>query len=317
MPKQKGSTRTRLCDRSSARFRCRDVPVRLPPALLKQVRTLALRGRRATDTLLGGEVRSVFRGTGMEFTDIRPYSEGDDLRHLDWNLLARTGNPYVKLYTESRELTLLLIVDRSRSTGVGHPEPKAARAVEIAAMLALVAAQQQDRVGLLAFSDHAGPVIPPGRGQRHAFGVVQALMTLEPTGNGTDLAGALQTAGRLLRRRALIVILSDFLATGWEKPLRGLSARHEITAIALNDRRDTILPEGGWVTLEGAEGGEPILFDSGDVLARRRAEAAGKRARVRRSAGLAAAGVREVVVSTDGEYMTALRTAFGRGRTSR
>ena len=288
------------------------MPVRLPPALLKQVRTLALRGRRATDTLLGGEIRSVFRGTGMEFTDVRPYTEGDDLRHLDWNLLARTGQPYIKLYTETRELTLLLVVDHSRSTAIGDPEPKAARAVEIAALLAMVAAQQQDRVGLLGFADKVGPVIPPGRGHRHVFGVVQALFTLTPGGTTTDLAGALRAAGALLKRRAVVVILSDFLAAGWEVPLKGLAATHEVTAIALDDRRDTALPDGGWVTLAGAEAGTTMLFDSGDVLARRRAEAAVKRVRFRRAAALAAAGVREVVVRTDGEYMTALRAAFGR-----
>jgi uncharacterized protein (DUF58 family) len=288
------------------------VPVRLPPALLKQVRTLALRGRRATDTLLGGEIRSVFRGTGMEFTDVRPYTEGDDLRHLDWNLLARTGHPYIKLYTETRELTLLLVVDHSRSTAIGDPEPKAARAVEIAALLAMVAAQQQDRVGLLAFADRVGPVIPPGRGHRHAFGVVQALFGLTPVGSTTDLAAALRTAGTMLKRRALVVVLSDFLASGWEVPLKGLAARHEVTAIALDDRRETALPDGGWVTLAGAEKDATLLFDSGDVLARRRAEAAAKRVRFRRAATFAAAGVREVVVRTEGEYMTALRAAFGR-----
>ncbi len=288
------------------------MPVRLPPALLKQVRTLALRGRRATDTLLGGEIRSVFRGTGMEFTDIRPYIEGDDLRHLDWNLLARTGHPYIKLYTETRELTLLLVVDYSRSTGVGSPESKVARAVEIAALLAMVAAQQQDRVGLLAFADTIGPIIPPGRSHRHAFGVVQSLFSLVPTGTSTDLTGALRAAGAMLKRRALIVVLSDFLAPGWEVPLKGLAARHEVTAVALDDRRDTALPSGGWVTLQGAERGTTVLFDSGDVLARRRAESAAKRVRFRRSAALAAAGVREVAVRTDGDYMTALRAAFGR-----
>ena len=288
------------------------MPVRLPPALLKQVRTLALRGRRATDTLLGGEIRSVFRGTGMEFTDVRPYTEGDDLRHLDWNLLARTGHPYIKLYTETRELTLLLVVDRSRSTAVGDPEPKSARAVEVAALLALVAAQQQDRVGLLAFADKIGPVIPPGRGHRHAFGVVQALFALEPAGTSTDLAGALRAAGALLKRRALVVVISDFLAPGWEIPLKGLAARHEVTAVALEDRRDTALPSGGWVTVAAAEQGTAVLFDSGDILARKRAEAAAKRTRFKRAAALAAAGVREVVVRTEGEYMTALRGAFGR-----
>lgn len=289
----------------------------LPPALLKQVRTLALRGRRATDAILGGEVRSLFRGTGMEFTDIRPYSEGDDLRFLDWNLLARTGLPYIKLYTETRELTLLLLVDHSPSTGVGDPAPKVERAAEVAALLALVATQQHDRVGLVAFSNEVGPVIPPGRGQRHAFGVVRTLFDLQPSGTGTDLAGALRAAGALLKRRSLVVIISDFLAPDWETPLRGLAARHEITAVALEDSRETQLPDGGWVTVAGAEQGAPVLFDAGDILARRRAEAAVKRARAKRTATLSAAGVREVVVRTDGEYLPALRAAFGRSTRKR
>ncbi|MEI2719022.1 MAG: DUF58 domain-containing protein [Gemmatimonadales bacterium] len=284
----------------------------LPPALLKQVRTLALRGRRATEALLGGEVRSVFRGTGMEFTDVRPYAEGDDVRHLDWNLLARTGLPYVKLYTETRELTLLLVVDRSASTAVGDPEPKSARAVEVAAMLALVAAQQQDRVGLMAFGDTVGPVIPPGRGRRHAYAIVQRLFALETQKGETDLAGAIRAAGALLRRRALVVILSDFLAPGWEAPLKGLSARHEVTAIALDDARETALPTGGWVQLVGAERGGTVLFDSGDAVTRKRAEAMAQRQRMRRSTAFSAAGVREVVIRTDGDYLPALRAAFGR-----
>lgn len=286
----------------------------LPPALLKQVRTLALRGRRATDAILGGEVRSVFRGTGMEFSDVRPYAEGDDVRHIDWNLLARTGHPYVKLYAETRELTLLLVVDRSRSTAVGDPEPKSARAVEVAALLALVAAQQQDRVGLLAFGDAIGPVVPPGRGQRHAFGVVRTLFDLEPTAAATDLAGALKRAGALLKRRSLVVVLSDFLADDWDAALRNLAARHEVTAIALEDSRETALPRGGWITLTGAERGAPVLFDSGDPAARRHAERAIRKARAERSAAFAAAGVREVVIRTDGEYLPALRAAFGRSR---
>ena len=289
----------------------------LPPSLLKQVRSLALRGRRATDSLLGGEVRSVFRGTGMEFTDVRPYAEGDDVRHLDWNLLARTGQPYIKLFTETRELTLLLVVDRSASTALGEPEAKSARAVEVAALLALVALQQQDRVGLISFADTVGPVVPPGRGHRHTFGLVRRLFELESTGTSTDLAGALRAAGALLKRRSLVVILSDFLATDWQTPLRGLAARHEVTAIALEDARDTRLPASGWITLAGVEGGRPTLFDAGDPTARRRAEMAARKSRAARSASIANAGAREVTISTDGDYLPALRAAFGAGKAGR
>jgi uncharacterized protein (DUF58 family) len=288
------------------------VPGILPPSLLRQVRTLALRGRRATDALLGGEVRSVFRGTGMEFTDVRPYAEGDDVRHLDWNLLARTGHPYIKLYTETRELTVLLLVDISRSAGLGDPEPKLARAVEVAALLALVALQQQDRVGLIAFGDTVGPVIPPGRGHRHTFGVVKRLFELQAGGQGTDLAGALRAAGALLKRRSLVVVLSDFLANGWETPFKGIAARHEVTAIALHDARESRLPPSGWVTLRGVEQGRELLFDAGDPKARARAEHAVERRRAARSAAIAASGAREVVIDTAGDYLPALRAAFGR-----
>ncbi len=290
------------------------MPGFLPPSLLRQVRTLALRGRRATDALLGGEVRSVFRGTGMEFTDVRPYAEGDDVRHLDWNLLARTGHPYIKLYTETRELTVLPPVDRTASTGDGDPEPKPARAIEVAALLAMVALQQHDRVGMLAFADTIGPVIPPGRGQRHTFGLVRRLFDLEPSGAATDLTGALRAAGALLTRRSLVVVLSDFLARGWEVPLKGLAARHEVTAIALEDARETRLPRSGWVTLVGAEQGRSVLFDAADAGARARVQALVARNRAARSAAIAAAGAREVVIDTAGDYLPALRAAFGKGK---
>lgn len=253
----------------------------------------------------------------MEFTDVRPYTEGDDLRRLDWNLLARTGQPYVKLYTESRELTLLLVVDRSRSTSVGEPDTKAARGVEVGALLALVAAQQHDRVGMVAFGESIGPVMPPGRGHRHAFGVVRSLFELEPTDRATDLAGALRRAAGLLRRRSIVVVISDFLATDWETPLKGLAAQHEVTAIALEDTREVALPRSGWVFLSGAERGAPVLFNSGDALARRRTEAAVKRARAKRTAALASAGVTQVIVRTEGEYLPALRAAFGRRKRTR
>lgn len=288
------------------------MPTPLPPSLLKQVRTLALRGRRATDALLGGEVRSVFRGTGMEFTDVRPYAEGDDVRHLDWNLLARTGHPYIKLYTETRELTVLLVVDRSASAGIGEPAPKMARAMEVAALLAMVALQQQDRVGLLGFGDTIGPVIPPGRGHRHTFGVVRRIFEMEASGGSTDLAGAIRAAGALLKRRSLVVILSDFLASDWQAPLRGLAARHEVTAIALEDVRESRLPASGWITLRGVEQGRELLFDAGDPAARRRAESAVHAQRAARSAAIAAAGATEVIIETAGDYLPALRSAFGK-----
>jgi uncharacterized protein (DUF58 family) len=212
---------------------------------------------------------------------------------------------------------VLLVVDRSSSTSIGDPEPKSSRAVEVAALLALVALQQQDRVGLVAFADRIGPVIPPGRGHKHTFGVVKQLFELQPAGGSTDLAGALRAAGALLKRRSLLVVLSDFLARDWEIPLKGLSARHEVTAIALEDARELRLPPSGWVTLRGVEQGNQLLFDAGDPAARRRAELSVARTRAMRSAAIAAAGATEVIIDTAGDYLPALRAAFGKGRVRR
>lgn len=279
---------------------------------MKQVLALALRGRKATDTLLGGEVRSVFRGTGMEFTDVRPYVEGDDIRQIDWNLLARTGHPWIKLFTETKELTLLLVVDCSASTGVGNPQPRFQRAIEVAAILTLVAEQQRDRVGLLAFADAVGPVIPPGRGRRHAYGIVKRLFALQP-GGGTALALALRRAGALLKRRSLVVVISDFAAKGWETPLRGLAGRHEVTAIVLEDPHEVQIPEAGWVLLEDVESGDRALIDSSSALVRDKVADSARRIRSRVSRVLVESGVREVIVSTEGDHWVSLRAAFGKG----
>ncbi|HSC57946.1 MAG TPA: DUF58 domain-containing protein, partial [Gemmatimonadales bacterium] len=217
----------------------------ISPSVLKQVKRLELRSRGFVTALFAGEYRSVFRGQGMEFAEVRAYEEGDDFRSIDWNVSARLGAPFVKTFTEERELTVLLVVDQSGSTRFGHPVTKAALAVEVSAVLALAAAEHNDRVGALLFSDTVERVIPPAKGRRHALRVIRDLVAFTPRGRRTDLAAALSYASRLLSHRSIVVVLSDFAAAGWERPLRQLAARHEVVAVTVDDPRERDLPDAG------------------------------------------------------------------------
>src|SRR3954469_3451573 len=240
------------------------------PEILKQVKGIELRTRGLVGTLFAGEYRSVFRGQGMEFAEVRAYEAGDDFRSIDWNVSARLGSPYVKTFTEERELTLMLLVDQSGSTRFGEPVTKAALAVEVAAVLALAAAYHNDRVGALLFADEVEQVIPPAKGRRHALRVIRDLVAFQPAGRRTNLGASLSYASRLLRHRSIVVVLSDFLATGWERPMRRLAARHDVIAITVDDPREHALPDAGWIELVDAESGEQVLVDTGNSTVRAR-----------------------------------------------
>lgn len=280
------------------------------PEVLKQVKAIELRTRGLVASLFAGEYRSVFRGQGMEFAEVRAYEPGDDYRTIDWNVSARLGTPFVKTFTEERELTLLLVVDRSGSTRFGAPRTKAALAVEVGAVLALAAANQNDRVGALLFTDEVERVIPPRKGRRHALRVIRDLVAYQPTGQRTDLAAALLYANRLLHQRSIVAVLSDFLAEGWERPLRRLAARHEVVAITVDDPREQELPEAGWVELADAESGRHLLLDTGSRNVRRRLKELGDARQEQRHRALAGAGVDEVALSTATPYALPLRRAF-------
>ena len=284
----------------------------IPAEILKQVKSLALRTRGLVDTLLTGEYRSVFRGQGMEFAEVRAYEPGDDYRAIDWNVSARLGAPYIKTYTEEREVTLFLVVDRSGSTVVGDPVSKADRAVEVAAVLALAAAREHDRVGALTFTDRVEHIVPPAKGRRHALRVIRDLLAFRPEGQQTDLVTALHRTAQLLKRRAIVVVLSDFLAPGWDSPLRQLAARHQLFAVTVDDRRELQPPLSGWMTFTDAEAGGRALVNLGDDRVRRRWIAAAGRARQVRAERLRAAGAYEVALATTGDYAVDLRRAFAR-----
>jgi uncharacterized protein (DUF58 family) len=280
------------------------------PDVLRQVRRIELRARRLVTSLFSGTYRSVFRGQGIEFAEVRAYELGDDFRAIDWNVSARMGSPFVKTFEEERELTLLLIVDRSGSVTFGRPRTKAEVAVEVGAVLALAAARQNDRVGALLFSDAIEQVIRPAKGRRHVLRVIRDLLAFTPVGRGTNLAAALAYAGRLLRHRAIIVVLSDFRAAGWELPLRRLRRRHEVVAITVDDPRELDLPDAGWIELEDAESGGRALVDASDGGARLRLRVAAEEQQLRRARALERVGVDHIPLVTDRPYAQALHTAF-------
>jgi uncharacterized protein (DUF58 family) len=284
----------------------------IPPEVLRQVKGIAIRTRGLVDTLLGGEYRSVFRGQGMEFAEVRGYQPGDDYRTIDWNVSARLGAPYVKTFTEEREVTLFLVVDRSGSTSVGAPVAKGTRAVEVAAVLALAAAREHDRVGALAFTDRVEHIVPPAKGRRHALRVIRDLLAFTPTGRGTDLVLALRRAARLLKHRSVVVVLSDFLAPGWESPMRQLAARHQVFAITVDEPHEFQPPASGWLTMADAEGDGRLLVDLSDASLRRRWRAAAERQREDRAARLRSTGAYPVLLDTRSDYGVELRRAFAR-----
>lgn len=280
------------------------------PDVLKQVKAIELRTRGLVTSLFAGEYRSLFRGQGMEFAEVRAYEHGDDFRAIDWNVSARLASPYVKTFTEERELTVMLVVDQSGSTRFGEPMTKAALAVEVGAVLALAAAAQNDRVGALLFADEVERVVPPRKGRRHALRVIRDLIAFAPEGRRTNLAASLTYATRLLRHHSIVVVLSDFLAEGWEKPLRRLAARHEVVAIVVTDPRERDLPESGWIELADAETGRRVLVDTSDRSVRDRVRTLSEKRREERARMLSAAGVDTVQLTTGTDYAIPLRRAF-------
>lgn len=280
------------------------------PDVLAQVKAIELRTRGLVQSLFAGEYRSLFRGQGMEFAEVRAYEPGDDFRAIDWNVSARLASPFVKTFTEERELTVMLVVDQSGSTRFGEPMTKAALAVEVGAVLALAAAAQNDRVGALLFADEVEQVIPPRKGRRHALRVIRDLIAFAPEGRHTNLAASLTYATRLLRHRSIVVVLSDFLAEGGERPLRRLAARHEVVAIAVEDPRERALPDSGWLELADAETGRRVLVDTGNRAVRDRLRAGADKRREERRRILAATGVDHVLLGTDRDYALPLRRAF-------
>jgi uncharacterized protein (DUF58 family) len=220
------------------------------------------------------------------------------------------GSPYVKVFEEERELTLMLVVDRSGSVEFGRPETKAQRAVEVAAVLALAAARQNDRVGAVVFSNGIDHLVPPAKGRRHALRVIRDLLAFAPQERGTNIGAALNYVSRLLRHRSIVVVLSDFRATNWQEPLRSLAARHEVIAITIDDGREIELPDVGWIQLHDAELGTEMLVDTSHRATRLELQIAVEQLLVARRRALKNAQVDHIYLRTDLPYAEPLHQAF-------
>ncbi len=241
----------------------------IPKEILKKVKRIEIQTRGLVNDVFSGEYHSVFKGRGMEFSEVREYQIGDDIRSIDWNVSARMGHPYVKVFEEERELTVMLLVDVSSSGNFGTVERmKGEIAIEICALLAFSAIKNNDKVGLIIFTDRIEKFVPPKKGKSHVLRVLRELLYHQPQGKATNIALALEYLRRVVTRRAVVFLVSDFISENYQKALQIANRRHDLVAITITDPRETDLPDVGFIELEDAETGEVILLDTSDVQLR-------------------------------------------------
>lgn len=251
----------------------------IPKEILKKVRKIEIRTKRLVNDVFAGEYHSVFQGRGMEFAEVREYQPGDDIRSIDWNVTARMGEPYVKRFQEERELTVMFLIDASASGDFGtanpiekgeSPKTKRDLAAEICALLAFSAINNNDKVGLIFFTDDVEKYVPPKKGRQHVLRVIREVLYFEPRGKGSNIKSALEFFSKITHRRATAFLISDFMDSGYEKALRVANRKHDCVAIRITDPRELKLPNVGLIELEDAETGELILVDTSDRQFRER-----------------------------------------------
>ena len=279
--------------------------------ILKKIRTLEIKTRGLVETVFAGNYHSVFKGRGMNFEDVREYQPGDEIRAIDWNVTARLGTAFVKKFTEERELTVMLIVDVSASGSFGSStQSKRELAAEVACLLAFSAIRNNDKVGLLLFTDRVELFIPPKKGRSHTLRLIREILFFEPAGRGTDPALALDYLNRIVTRRAVVFFISDFQAPDFSHALAVSGRRHDFIAVRIQDERETVLPNVGIITLEDAETGEQIEINTGDRNTRSQfSDLAEQNARdltrtLRRN------NIDAITLRTSEDYLPALRAFF-------
>ena len=283
----------------------------IPDEMLKKIRRIDIRTSQMVNDVLGGQYESVFKGQGMEFEEVREYQPGDEVRSIDWNVTARLGRPFLKKYVEERELTIMLLLDVSASSTFGSiKQRKDELSAELCAVLAFSAIKNNDKVGLIIFTDRIEKHVPPKKGRRHVLRVISEALSFEPEGRRTDIAVALEYLNRVTIRRTVTFLISDFMATDYELSLRIANRRHDIIALTITDPRELELPDVGILDLEDAETGEKIRIDT---KVRRVREAYQRLALDRMQAKsriLRSANVDTIDVSTDKPYIEPLLKFF-------
>jgi uncharacterized protein (DUF58 family) len=231
--------------------------------LLKKVRKIEIKTRRLSDAVFGGEYHSAFKGRGMTFSEVRQYQFGDDVRNIDWNVTARYSEPYIKVFEEERELTLMLVADISGSTLFGTQEQMKKEIItELCATLAFSAMQNNDKVGLLLFSDQVELYIPPKKGKFHILRIIRELLEFKAKGKDTDVAGALKFLAGVLKKKAIVFVMSDFMSTDYKKTLQIAGRKHDVTGIRVYDQREAEMPKMGLVPFKDQETGKSLLVNT-------------------------------------------------------
>jgi len=272
--------------------------------LLKKIRQIQIHTRRLVNEAFVGEYHSVFKGRGMEFDEVREYQPGDEIRTIDWNVTARMGHPFIKRYVEERELTVMLLVDVSASGNFGSIKHlKNEVATEICAILAFSAIKNNDKVGMIMFTDKIEKFIPPKKGPKHVLRVIRELLCAQPTGKGTNISVALEYLNKITHRRTISFVVSDFIANDYAHALRIANKRHDMIAITIVDPREQELPNVGFIELRDAESGEILLLDTADSLARREFGALNNRRRQERSRLFRSMGVDEILINTNRHHV--------------
>ena len=283
----------------------------IPTELMRQVHRLRILTGRVVNEVFAGEYESAFKGRGMEFAEVREYQPGDEVRTIDWNVTARAGAPFVKQFVEERELTVMLVVDLSSSGRFGSVgRLKNELAAEVCAVLAFAATKSNDRVGLLIFTAQVELYIPPRKGIRHVLRVIRELLNFEPRAAQTDIPGALDYLAKVLKRRAVVFLVSDFIATDFHRPLRRVSRRHDLIAVTIEDQRERGLPDVGLIELEDAETGETLLIDTRSARVRDEYETSARREAEQLHSDLRRIGADSIALSTGTLYVQDLVRFF-------
>lgn len=272
--------------------------------LIKKIKYIQISTRKTVTNFLGGEYESAFKGNGIEFEDVREYQPGDDVRSIDWNVTARTGKPFIKRFVEERELTVFFAVDLSASGSYGSGEKsKNEIAAEICALLAFSAIKNNDKIGLLIFTDEIELFVPPKKGMTHGLRLLRELLFFKPESKGTNIEKGLDYLGRVLRKKAVVFLVSDFFDTGYEKKMRIMSRRHDLIAVTVTDPHETELPDIGLIEISDTETGKQIIVDTGSKSVRKDYKALMLAGRKNINQFLISSGIDKIDIHVDQDYV--------------
>ncbi|MCB0429584.1 MAG: DUF58 domain-containing protein [Flavobacteriales bacterium] len=279
--------------------------------LIKKVRKVEIKTRGLSNQIFSGEYHSAFKGRGMAFSEVREYQPGDDIRAIDWNVTARFNHPYVKIFEEERELTMMLLVDVSGSENFGSSlRLKRDMATELAAILAFSAMQNNDKIGVIFFSDRIEKFIPPKKGRSHILHIIREMINFEPERSQTDISCALRHLTNVIKKRSIAFVISDFMDAGFEQALRIANKKHDVVAIQLYDQRDLELPSVGLIRLRDPETGKQMVVDSNAAHVRRAYFAAGRQKEAVLKETFLRSGVDHLKIRTDESYIRYLMNFF-------